>query len=65
MLTLPSRWVFVNYEDGKKENVANTDTLSAEEARVYKDRWEKARGKNVVRVDFQDSKGNLIKSFSY
>lgn len=65
MLSLPSRWVFVWYEGGKMENVANTDTLSAEEAREFKEEWEKARGKKVVRVDLQDSKGHLLKSFTY
>lgn len=65
MLSLPSRWVFVYYEDGKTENVANTDTLSTDEARAYKERWEKARNKRVIRVELQDSKGNLLKSFSY
>lgn len=65
MLSLPSRWVFVWYEGGKMENVANTDTLSAAEAREFKEYWEKARGKKVVRVDLQDSKGRLLKSFTY
>ena len=65
MLSLPSRWVFVWYEGGKMENVANTDTLSSEEAREFKDYWEKARGKKVVRVDLQDSKGRLLKSYTY
>lgn len=65
MLSLPSRWVFVWYEGDKMENVANQDTLSAEEAREFKEYWEKARGKKVVRVDLQDSKGRLLKSFAY
>ena len=65
MLSLPSRWVFVWYEGGKMENVANQDTLSAEEAREFKEYWEKARGKKVVRVDLQDSKGRLLKSYTY
>lgn len=65
MLSLPSRWVFVWYEGGKMENVANADTLSAEEAREFKEEWEKAKGKRVVRVDLQDSKGRLLKSYTY
>lgn len=65
MLSLPSRWVFVWYEDGKMENVANQDTLSAEEAREFKEYWEKARGKKIGRVDLQDSKGRLLKSYTY
>lgn len=47
------------------ENVASTDTLTAEEAREFKDYWEKARGKKVVRVDLQDNRGNLLKSYTY
>lgn len=65
MLSMPSRWVFVWYEGGKTENVANTDTLTAAEAREFKDYWEKARGKKVIRVDLQDNRGNLIKSYTY
>ncbi len=65
MLSLPSRWVYVWYEDGKMENVANTDTLDANEAREFKETWEKARGKKVVRVDLQNSNGNLVKSYTY
>lgn len=65
MLNMPSRRVFVWYEGGKTENVANTDTLTAEEAREFKDYWEKARGKKVIRVDLQDNRGNLIKTYTY
>lgn len=65
MLSLPSRWVFVWYEDGKMENVANSDTLSTEEAREFKEYWEKARGQKIVRIDLQGSKGHLLKSYTY
>ena len=65
MLSLPSKWVYVFFEGGKMENVANTDTLSAEEAREFKEEWEKARGMKVVRVDLMTSKGNLVKSYTY
>jgi len=65
MLRMPSRWVYVWYEGGKMENVANTDTLTADEAKEFKDYWEKARGKRVVRVDLQDNRGNLLKSYTY
>jgi len=64
-LRMPSRWVYVWYEGGKMENVANTDTLTADEAKEFKDYWEKARGKRVVRVDLQDNRGNLLKSYTY
>jgi len=65
MLRMPSRWVYVWYEGGKMENVASTDTLTADEAREFKDYWEKARGKKVIRVDLQDNRGNLLKSYTY
>lgn len=65
MLSLPSRWVYVWYEDGKRENVANTDTLSAEEAQEFKEEWEKARGKKVVAVDLTTSEGRLVKTFTF
>lgn len=65
MLRLPNKWVFVWYEDGKTENVANDDTLSAEEAQEFKDYWEKARNKKVVRIFLQDNRGNILKSYTY
>ena len=65
MLSLPSRWVYVWYENGKRENVANTDTLSAEEAQEFKEEWEKARGMKVVAVDLTTSEGRLVKSFTF
>lgn len=65
MLRMPSRWVYVWYEGGKMENVASTDTLTADEAREFKNYWEKARGKKVIRVDLQDNRGNLLKSYTY
>ena len=64
-LFLPTSWVFVWYEDGCVENVANTDTLAADEAKDYKDTWEKARGKKVVRVTLETQNGNTLKSFTY
>lgn len=30
VLGLPSLWVFIEYEDGRKENVGNTNTLDAD-----------------------------------
>ena len=50
MFNLPHRWVFVFYEDGTRENVANQDTLSAAEARALKFNWEKWRNKKVIAV---------------
>lgn len=35
-LDLPDNWVYIEFEDGEQKNVANTDTLSKEEAAKYK-----------------------------
>jgi len=62
---LPSRWVYVYFEDGLMLNVANTDSLSDEEAQEEADRWTNSkRGQEhgkVVRVDFQNNSGKLLK----
>jgi len=62
---LPSRWVFVYFEDGLMLNVANTDTFSDAEAQEEADRWtNSSRGEKhgkVIRVDFRDSKDRLLK----
>lgn len=62
---LPSRWVFVYFEDGLMKNVENTDTFSDAEAQAVADRWtNSSRGEKhgkVVRVDFRDSNDKLIK----
>lgn len=63
-LCLPSQWVYIQYEDGKRENVANTDSLSADEAEKYRAMWEKARGKKVIRVTLE-VKGDVLRAFKY
>lgn len=64
-LFLPTSWVFVWFEDGHVKNVANSDTLTAGEAKDYKAAWEKSRGKKIVRVTLETSDGNILKSFTY
>ena len=64
-LQLPAMWVYVWYEDGTRENVANTDDLTSREAQEYHDRWEKARGKKVVRVTLESSKGYVSKQYRF
>ena len=64
-LQLPTMWVYVWYEDGTRENVANTDDLTSREAQEYHDRWEKARGKKVVRVTLESSKGYVSKQYRF
>lgn len=64
-ICLPSRWVFVYFEDGLMCNVENTDTFSDAEAQEVADRWtNSSRGKEhgkVIRVDFRDNNDKLIK----
>ena len=50
LFDLPSGWVYVEYEDGTKENVANTDSINEKFAKSLADNWSKARKKKVVRV---------------
>ena len=64
-LQLPTMRVYVWYEDGTRENVANTDDLTSREAQEYHDRWEKARGKKVVRVTLESSKGYVSKQYRF
>lgn len=64
-LSLPTFWVNVWYENGKKENVANSDTLTAEEASYFKSMWEEARAEKVVRITLESSDGAIVKSFMY
>lgn len=62
---LPSRWVFVYFKDGLMLNVENTDSFSDAEAQQVANEWTNSnRGKEhgeVVRVDFQDNRGKLLK----
>lgn len=62
---LPEHWVYVIYEDGKTENVANTDSLSKKEAQWFKDHWAQARGKKVVEVSLETDDGVKLKTFNY
>lgn len=64
-LCLPSRWVYVCYEDGTEEDVAITDNISVDEAQKYKDEWENARGKKVIRVELRSNGGHLMYGFKY
>ena len=62
---LPSLWVYVWYEDGTRENVANTDDLTAREAEEFRDRWQKARGKKVVRVTLESRSGQTYAKYKF
>ena len=66
LFNLPSKWVYIEYSDGERVNVANTDTLSQGEADSFKDDWEKASsGKTVKKVTLETSSGDIVKSFTY
>lgn len=63
--SLPSRWVFVYFEDGLMKNVMNTDSFNNAEAQQTAEEWTnsssgKQHGK-VVRVDFRDNRDKLLK----
>lgn len=59
LLKLPSLWVYVYFEDGTVENVANSDTLSLAEAMEYKLRWEK-KGK-ISQITLETSDRKIVK----
>lgn len=60
MFDLPTGWVFVEYEDGTRENVANTDVLDENFARGFVKMWGKE--KKIVRVVLErDNK--IVKAF--
>lgn len=63
--SLPSRWVYVYFKDGLVLNVMNTDSFNDAEAQQTAEEWtNSSRGKQhgeVVRVDFQDNRGKLLK----
>lgn len=62
---LPSKWVFIHYENGKKENVANMDELTEARADKFKREWETARKTKVVLVTLENDNGNICKAFRY
>lgn len=63
---LPSLWVFVWYKSGRKMNVANSDTLSEEEAKNYKEMWDFHRDNSeVVKVTLESNKGKVYKEYAF
>ena len=52
MLRLPSFCVYVEYEDGRKENVASADTLDAKQAYYFWKMWNKW---NVKENEYKES----------
>lgn len=62
---LPENWVYVEYADGSRENVANTDDLTSNEAKSFKETWERNRNKKVVKVTLESNYGRVIDIFKY
>jgi hypothetical protein len=62
-LSLPHNWVYVKYEDGTFENVANTDDLTLEEATDYAKRFSK-KDRKVVSVMLMDSNRYVLKAYA-
>ena len=66
LFDLPSKWVYIEYSNGERVNVANTDTLSQGEADSFKDSWEKAsNGRAIKKVTLETTSGSIVKSFTY
>ena len=65
LFDLPRLWAYVWYEDGTRESVANTDTLTRREAERFRDQLQKLRGKTVVRVTLEDRKGSQFEKYKF
>ena len=65
MLNLPTRYTYVYYEDGTRDNVAMEDTLTKAEAERYKAMWEKHRKKAVILVSLENGRGDCITRFVF
>ena len=63
LFDLPRYWVYVEFANGKRMNVANTDTLSEEEAEKFKNYWEKKA--DIIKVTLESSDGKVLKEFNY
>lgn len=61
---LPTNWIFIEYEDGERKNVANCDVLDRKMAEKYKANWEKPNRK-VVKVTLETPHKNVIKTFTF
>ena len=61
---LPTHWLYVHYENGEENNVANTDYFTKEEAFKYKEMWDKPNNK-VVKVTLRDNDGNIVDWYKF
>lgn len=66
VLDLPSLWVFIEYEDGRRENVGNTNTLDADEAHYFWKLWNKEKENNYhVRYVSLEDKGQVYEKYEF
>lgn len=61
---LPSNWVYIEYEDGTRKNIANTDTLSYGCALSFYKSWYKEENK-IVKMTLETSNGKVLKTFDF
>ena len=65
-LDLPSRWVYLWFDNGLVKNVANTDSLSKAEAEEFKREWEDwKKPLKVVRITLEGNHGNIYKDYEF
>ena len=62
---LPKLMVYVWFENGTSENVAFMDTLSAKEAKRFKETLERVRGMKVVKVTLEDRRKRVYTTYEF
>ena len=66
VLGLPSLWVFIEYEDGRRENVGNRYTLNPNEAHYFWKLWNKEKENNYhVRYVSLEDKGQVYEKYEF
>ena len=62
---LPKLMVYVWFENETSENVAFMDTLSAKEAKRFKETLERVRGMKVVKVTLEDRRKRVYTTYEF
>ena len=66
IFSLPTKWVFVEYESGKKKCVANQDYLSKTGAEAAKQMWDKKNDKVCkVTLESDSEHGDILRTFEF
>ena len=66
VLGLPSLWVFIEYEDGRRENVGSRYTLNSNEAHYFWKLWNKEKENNYhVRYVSLEDKGQVYEKYEF